>query len=356
MSEIKQGKETKAAPSIGINIFEIQPHQITRDLSGKSFLIYGGIKTGKTTVACQFPKPLLIAFEKGYNMIPGVRPQPVNSWSEALIVKNQLLFNMQQHKMGQIAEPVFKTVVVDTADIAYDMCMKYILQKEKVDYLDDTSNKRGYAATESEFDTFFQEIVKAGYTLVAISHAETKQMKRNGESWERIQPSMNKRALKVIGSLVDLVGYADTEKDENGNPQIWLTMRGDSKYLEAGSRNPYTSDKILFTYDALLKDMTQAMDKIGSTSGTEILDTPDNPFADQIEIPDFESLKESIKKYAIAFNGAGAESKYRTIVEQRLGKDRMVSDCSESQSDILVVILDDLAHKADELGILVEAA
>ena len=67
---------------MAIDIFNIKPNVVTRDLSGKSFFIYGERKSGKTTNACKFPKPILLAFEKGYNAIPGIMVQPLNSWAE----------------------------------------------------------------------------------------------------------------------------------------------------------------------------------------------------------------------------------------------------------------------------------
>lgn len=76
-----------------INIFNLKPTVVTKDLSGKSFLIYGERKSGKTTNATKFPKPILLAFEKGYSMLSGVYAQPINTWKEALTVKKQLLQN-----------------------------------------------------------------------------------------------------------------------------------------------------------------------------------------------------------------------------------------------------------------------
>ena len=74
---------------MGIDIFSIKPNVVTRDLSGKSFLIYGERKSGKTTNACKFPKPILLGFEKGYGFLDGIIAQPINTWKEALEVKKQ---------------------------------------------------------------------------------------------------------------------------------------------------------------------------------------------------------------------------------------------------------------------------
>ena len=62
---------------MGINLLNIEPHKVSKDLSGYITYIYGAPKTGKTTLAVQMPKTLLLAFERGYNALPGVIAQDV---------------------------------------------------------------------------------------------------------------------------------------------------------------------------------------------------------------------------------------------------------------------------------------
>lgn len=100
---------------MAIDIFNIQPTVVTRDLSGKSFLIYGERKSGKTSNAVKFPKPILLAFEKGYSMLSGIYAQPINTWKEALEVKKQLLKDAKAVTDGDKDSTVFSTVIVDTA-------------------------------------------------------------------------------------------------------------------------------------------------------------------------------------------------------------------------------------------------
>ena len=57
---------------MAIDLLGIQPHKVSRDLSGYITYIYGAEKSGKTTFASQMPKPLILAFERGYNALPGV--------------------------------------------------------------------------------------------------------------------------------------------------------------------------------------------------------------------------------------------------------------------------------------------
>lgn len=50
---------------MAIDILSIQPTQLCTDLRGRFVMLYGQAKSGKTSTAVMWPKPLLIAFEKG---------------------------------------------------------------------------------------------------------------------------------------------------------------------------------------------------------------------------------------------------------------------------------------------------
>ena len=44
-----------------MGLLDIQPHKVSRDLKGYCVVLYGEIKTGKTTTATRFPKHALLA-------------------------------------------------------------------------------------------------------------------------------------------------------------------------------------------------------------------------------------------------------------------------------------------------------
>ena len=73
-----------------IDIWDIQPHKVSRDLKGYSVFFYGEPKSGKTTTASKFPKSILLAFEKGYAALAGVMANPINNWAEFRKVLRQL--------------------------------------------------------------------------------------------------------------------------------------------------------------------------------------------------------------------------------------------------------------------------
>ena len=84
---------------------------------------------GKTTIATKFPKSLLLAFEKGYNALAGIMVQPINSWAEFIKVLRQLKDEKVKDK--------FETIILDTVDIAYQYCEKYVCSNNGVNTIAD---------------------------------------------------------------------------------------------------------------------------------------------------------------------------------------------------------------------------
>ena len=140
-----------------MGLLDIKPHQVSRDLRGYSVMMYGAPKTGKTTTACKFPGALLLAFEKGYSTIPGVYALPMNSWSEFKKLFTEFKDPAVQEK--------FQTIIMDTADIAYSLCEKFICNREsdaKHDYqtVADIPFGKGYAMAMDEFDECIRKILQ----------------------------------------------------------------------------------------------------------------------------------------------------------------------------------------------------
>jgi hypothetical protein len=60
------------------------------------------------------PGHLLLAFERGYNALPGVMAQDITTWGE-------LKQTVRELKKPEVKEK-FKSIIIDTADIAADLC------------------------------------------------------------------------------------------------------------------------------------------------------------------------------------------------------------------------------------------
>jgi hypothetical protein len=321
---------------MAIDLLGIQPTVVSRDLKGKLVLFYGDPKSGKTTTATKFPKSLLLAFEKGYNALNNVMAQPINKWAEFKQVLKQLKDPNVQSR--------FETIIVDTVDIAWDLCEKYILQREGVDKIGDVPFGAGYAMVEKEFDETLRAIPLLDYGLVMISHAEDKEFKdENGQSYQKIVPTVPKRPRKVVTRMVDIIAYSRTVEDEEGNNTVNLYMRGTTRF-EAGSRWKHTPSVIPFEYKALTSAIAEAIEKQAEEDGIQATNKHINLYQEQEELS-FEELMEKVTDVInelVELDDVNNPPKISKVIEKHLGKGRKLADADEEQIQMVVMILDDL--------------
>ena len=325
-----------------MGLLDIKPHQVSRDLRGYSVFLYGAPKTGKTTIACQFPGALLLAFEKGYSTIGGVLAQPINSWSEF-----KKLF--VEFKDPAVKER-YQTIVIDTADIAYSYCEKYICTRESdaehsYQNVADIPYGKGYAMAMDEFDECIRKILQLGYGLVIISHDQDKTMKNeNGEEYNQIIPTLDKRARLVCERTCDIIGYCREVEDQEGHKTVRMFMRETSRYV-AGSRFKYTPDSIELSYDNLVKAIANAIDEQERVNKGSTTDSYSNLHTDDIEY-DFPALMKEVQQTVGALMSGHPEMEHKivSIVDKHLGKGKKVSDCTPDQAALVDLILYDLKH------------
>lgn len=109
----------------------IQP--VTLGTNGLSFSIYGKSGTGKTVLACTFPKPiLLIGAEDGTKSVhdvDGVDFVPIYDSNETSILAATVINRAPSRTMP---DQPYATVVLDTASTLQDMILKEILGLETI--------------------------------------------------------------------------------------------------------------------------------------------------------------------------------------------------------------------------------
>ena len=335
---------------MAIDILGLKPHQVSRDLRGYSVFFYGEPKSGKTTTAAKFPSSLLLAFEKGYSAIPGVMAQPINSWSEFRQVLRQL--------KSEAAKAAYATIVIDTADIAYDYVSKYICDNAKrpdggfgVDNIADIPFGKGYSLVSQEFDECLRSIVQMGYGLVLISHATDKTFKdESGQEYNKIVPTLDKRATNIVSRMADIIGYSRAVTEENGNESVKLFMRGTQRYM-AGSRFKYTPDYIDFSYENLVNAIADAIDQQASAEGKQYFtDKATNLHQDTMKDLDFDELMNEFQTIVSDLMNKYDETEFQEFwqprltetIEKYLGKGNKISNCNRTQVEAMDLIISDL--------------
>lgn len=334
----------------GIDLLNIKPHQVSRDLRGYSVFFYGEPKSGKTTIATKFPRHLLLAFEKGYNAIPGAMAQPINTWAEFRKVLRQL-------KDEKVKEQ-FETIIVDTADIAYDLCEKYICANAKrpdggfgVDSIADIPFGKGYTMVAKEYDECLRSIIQMDYGLVLISHSVDKTFKdEQGQEYNQIVPTLGNKPRAIVSRMCDIIGYSRGVQNEDGTTSTKLFMRGTPRYV-AGSRFKYTPDYIDFNYPSLVKAIGDAIDKQMEEDGTEYFTNErSNLYKDTRDELNFDDLMDSFNSIVNNLIDNTEEEEFKSywqprivqITDKYLGKGMKVSQCSRDQVEALDLIVTDL--------------
>ena len=323
---------------MGISIFDVKPHKVSRDLSGYITYIYGKGKTGKTTLASQMQKSLLLAWEKGYNAIPGIMAIDLKSWSEMKMILRDL-------KKTE-AQDLYKCIVVDTIDIAAAACEKYICSQNGVDSISAIPWGGGWTAVKKELEETFRAITQMGYALFFISHEKEKTFKReNGTEYNQHVPSLSPSYNEIIKDMADLYGYAhQVRNDETGEVGVRLTLRSMDGSADTGCRFKYITPEIDFTYSALVSALNDAIDKEAKMTDNKFITDQRNETPEE-EVLDFDDLMNQFNQLV----GSIPENKLSyyapritEITNKYLGKGKKVSNASREQVEQLSLIIFDL--------------
>lgn len=318
---------------MAIDLLSLQPHKVSRDLSGYITYIYGAPKCGKTTLATQMDKPLLLAFEPGYHALPGVIAQDVTTWAEMKQVYREL-------KKPEVKD-TFKSIIVDTIDIAADRCKKYICNQNGIEDLGDLGYGKGWTKFKDEFNEVFRGLTQLGYAVFFIGHDKPETIENpDGTKYQKIRPTLSNSTKTVIAGMADIYGYAH---QKNAGEMSVLTLRDSSGIIECGCRFKYMPVEIVMSYQNLVDALNEAIDKeAAETSGQFV--TNERIVAPVAVSYDYEALMAEFQDLVGQLMSSGTTNgpKITAIVERYLGKGRKVSDTTESQAEFVNLIISDI--------------
>lgn len=168
-----------------------------QNLGDYNLLIYGREKIGKTSLAAQFPNAVFLMFEPGGKALD-IYQVEVLSWQELKVLLTELKTDTK-----------FDTIVIDTVDIMYRMCLEWVQKYELAGkHPADEGYGKGWDRLKSEFQKRVATICKLGKGVIFISHEkESEEEKHDGTKIDTIQPSMSGTARGIVEPMVDLVGY-----------------------------------------------------------------------------------------------------------------------------------------------------
>ena len=283
-------------------------------------------------MACQFPKNLLCAFEKGYNAIAGVRPIDITKWSDFKLVLRQL--------EKPEARQMYDTVTLDTIGIAWEMCEQFICAQNGVQKIADIPWGGGYSACKKEFEACLRKITQLGFGLVIIAHVDKRVEKRaDDDEVEILGPAIPKRAYEIVNQLVDIIGYIDVTWDEEGNSERWLYTRKTPTVM-AGSRFKYLAPKIKFGYNELVTAISDAIDKSEKLDGAVVVDTIEQVIEEKLDYKAIRAEASELWKKLVEKDEENAAIILKKV-EMIFGRPMKLSEITEDQVDLFnLVVLD----------------
>lgn len=179
-------------------------------------VIYGPEGIGKTTFAAAFPDPLFIDTEGSTYHMDVRRVDKPGSWTELLTV------------VGEVAKSpsLCKTVVLDTADWAEQLCVAEVCAKYKKQGIEDFGYGKGYTYLQEEFGRLLnalEEVVNAGIGVVITAHAKMRKFEQPDEmgSYDRWEMKLTKQVAPMVKEWADMVLFANYKTyvvaaDDNG--------------------------------------------------------------------------------------------------------------------------------------------
>lgn len=315
---------------MAIDILNIQPTVISKDLRGKFVCIYSLPKVGKTSLACQFPKNLLVGFEHGWNALGGVKPVDIFKWTDF----KQVLRQLEKPE----AKEMYNTVTIDTVAIAWQLCEDYVCAQNGVQHLADIPWGAGYTACKKEFESCLRKITQLGYGIVIIAHVDKRIEKRADDSEvEILGPAIPRRCYEIVNQLVDIIGYIDITWDETGQSQRWLYTRKTPTVM-AGSRFKYLAPKIPFGYNELVEAISEAIDKAEKIDGAKVVEKAEAVATlEELDFFQVRNKASALWKELVGEGDASDPEMAKMIlkkVERIFGKPTRLSEITEDQVDL----------------------
>lgn len=165
--------------------------------SAKKVVIYGPEGIGKSTFASKFPDPLFIDTEGSTKDMNVSRFEKPTSW--------QML--MDQLRYVKNNPGICRTLIIDTADWAEQMCVEDLCVRNNKKGIEDFGYGNGYVYAKEEFGrflNFLSDIVDRGIHVVLTAHAQIRKFEQPDEmgAYDRYELKLGKKTQSQTSPLV----------------------------------------------------------------------------------------------------------------------------------------------------------
>jgi len=161
--------------------------------------LYGNEGVGKTTLATQFPSPLVLDTEDGTNHIDVARAS-IHDWKTLTLATTELAVNSQG----------FKTIVIDSADWAEKLLVEWLLKTSGKKSIEDFGFGKGYVMLQEHFTRFLAScdvLVGQGINVVFVAHSMVKRVSPPDQTdgYDRYELKLTKQVSPLLREWCDLL-------------------------------------------------------------------------------------------------------------------------------------------------------
>lgn len=174
-------------------------------------MLHGEHKTGKTTLASTFPRPLIVDIEGGSDDLDVARTERIKSYEEFENTISWLITN----------ENDYSTIVIDSVDWLEALVWQFIAGTYGETSIEGTTTGsqlgfgKGYKYSAGKFEhiiTGFRRLNEAGKAVLLICHSKNvKHSPPDGASYDRIEPDLHDRVQSILCEFVDEIFYIATK-------------------------------------------------------------------------------------------------------------------------------------------------
>lgn len=164
----------------------------------QKLVFYGVEGIGKTSLAAQTPDPLFIDTEGGTAHLDVRRLQKPASWEELIALVKEVANTPD----------VCRTLVIDTADWAEQMCIDHICAKYKQPGIESFGYGKGYTFLAEEFARLLaacDEVILSGKNMVITAHAKMRKQELPDEqgAFDRWELKLSKQTAPLLKEWPD---------------------------------------------------------------------------------------------------------------------------------------------------------
>lgn len=197
--------------------------------SAKKVILYGPEGIGKSTLASKFPNAVFIDTEGSTKELEVARYPAPASWHDVIIDVKDCA-----------SEGQFKTLVIDTADWAEQLCVKATCEKQGVTGIEEFGYGKGYVYVAENFQELLKacdKCIEAGINVVFTAHAQMRKFEQPDEmgAYDRWEMKLSKKVAPMLKEWADMVLFCNYKTD------VITDQNTKSKKATGGRRVIYSS-------------------------------------------------------------------------------------------------------------------